>query len=47
MINNIIKSLAEMASFIYGVKHVSNSQWDVENIHQVETIYNHDKRQLR
>jgi hypothetical protein len=47
MMSNINNFICAIASFIYDVKHVSMSQWDVENLTQNEVNDNHVKRQLR
>ena len=47
MTNNIINFFHGLNSFIYDVKHVSISQWDVENFVQPEDIHNNSQRQLR
>jgi hypothetical protein len=46
MISNIIKYFREVATLVSDIKHVSISQWDVENdLHQVKTANEHDNLQ--
>ena len=47
MTNNILSFFREINSFIYNVKHLSISQWDVENLTQKEGLHNHNQRQIR
>ena len=46
MISIIIKHFREISSLVRDIKHISISQWDVENnLNQVKT--DHDNRQVR
>jgi hypothetical protein len=39
--------LGEQFFFIYQLKHISISQWDVENTTKMDAIEQHSQRQLR
>lgn len=47
MTSKITKFICSVASFIYEVRHIAISQWEVENTLQAETSHFHDKRQPR
>jgi hypothetical protein len=47
MTSKITKFICSITSFIYEVKHVAISQWEVENTLQAAPSHYHDKRQQR
>lgn len=44
MIKNILDSFRSIGTMVYEIKHLSISQWDVENKEEIHVI---DSRQIR